>query len=342
MSWYNTSGPCPNYVLFSKVRYVRNPAKRNFPHLIDQKRSQELSLKLESILTSNGFRGENTVTGINPAILSLAERQLVERDFVYSERSRALYLNDPCNIVISVGGSDLISISSVVAGLSVIEAKNMASRAEETVDREIPFAYNERVGYLSYSCADCGSGLTLSAAMFLPSLRLIGGKEDLDGRLQALGMQLMPMFTYEDGDLYIISYKPHFLADEDSAAVHFSDTVSAIAEKERNALGMFFSGKGKIIYAAARRALGSLLYAESMSEHEMLSHVSSIRLCHCLSEEAQSSSLPSVSELNFLCAEGLSASVIATSNEACTSNEECERMRSTLISRYIERKKEVI
>lgn len=341
MSWYNTQGPCPNYVLFSKVRYIRNPAKLNFPPICDQKKLQEMTAKLNSLLTSNGFRGESTVSGVTPAILSLAERQLVESDFVYSENDRSLYLNDPCNLTIAIGGRDLISISSVTAGLSIIEAKNLASEAEEALDREIPFAYNERVGYLSSVCSECGSGLTLAAALYLPSLSLCDSFSALDSALSRLGMKITPMFTHSSADIYIVSFVPHFLADEDTAAVFFSDTVSAIAEKEKITLGMFFSGKGKIVYETARRALGTLLFCERIDEGEMLSLLSSVRLCHCLGAEIKPTALPSVEELNFLVAEGLSASVIATSKDVCATADDCDRLRASLLSRYIERKNEV-
>ena len=297
--------------------------------------------KLDKILTSNGFSGESTVSGVNPAILSLAERQLVERDFVYSDRPRALYLNDPCNLVIAIGGEELISISSVAAGLSVIEAKNKASEAEETIDREMSFAYSENIGYLSPNIANCGSGITFSVALYLPSLRLENSAEQIKSDLSSLGMSLTEMFTHECVDLYVLSYTPHYLADEDSAAVHFSDTVASIAEKEKSRLGIIFSGKGKIIYDAARRSFGALLYCESMGEGEMLSHLCSIRLSHCICPESGASTLPQITDINFLTAEGLCASVTATSKEVCASLSDCERMRASLISKYIDHKSEV-
>ena len=342
MSWFNTSGPCPNYVLYSKVRYTRNIAKQNFPHLLDRKREEESISRLDTLLTSNGFRGETTVSGVTPAILSLAERQLIERDFVYSERRRALYLNDPCNLMIAIGGDDFVSISSVMPGLSVIEAKNMASEAEDMIDLEIAFAYSDQIGYLSSSPSRCGSCLTLSATLFLPSLKLTDSIEPLKGSLRLIGIDLAPTFINTCGDLYTLSYTPHYLCDEDAATVRFSDTISAIVEKEKSDLGMIYSGKGKIIYANARRALGSLLYCESMSEEEMLNALASIRLYHCICDDVKAGELPGISELNFLSAEGLNASIIATSKDTCGSMEECERMRAELFGRYIEHKSEVV
>lgn len=341
MSWFNNSGPCQNYVLYSKVRYTRNIAKQSFPHILDRKREEESIAKLDALLISNGFRGETTVNGVTPAILSLAERQLIERDFVYSERRRALYLNDPCNLMIAIGGEDLISISSVMPGLSVIEAKNMASEAEDMIDGEIAFAYSDQIGYLSQAPSKCGSCLVLSATLFLPSLKETCSLEQLKSSLRHIGIDLSPTFIHNCVDLYTLSYSPHYLSDEDAATVKFSDTVSAIVEKEKSDLGMIYSGKGKIIYANARRALGSLLFCESMCEEEMLTALSTIRLCHCIGDDTKTADLPSVSEINFLSAEGLNASVIATSKETASSMDDCDRMRAELFKRYIDHKSEV-
>ena len=342
MSWYTTLGSSPDHVLFSKVRYVRNEAKRNFYHLLDSKRAQETLNKLNSLFTSNGFRGETVAQGISPAILSLCEKQLIEPDFVKSDRPRALYLNEPCNLVVAIGGRDLISISSVTSGLSVIEAENMASKAEELIDREIMFAYNDKLGYLSPSPSSVGSGLTFSAALYLPTLRNDGG-EALLRSLSARGLLLTPMFNASayTSDLYLLSYTPYFLADEDAATVFFSDTVANIIGSEKEAIGIKYDAKDKIIYENARRALGFLLYSESITECEMLEKLSEIRLALCTSKEIPAKELPSVQDLNYLCAEGLNSSVAVSAKDGCNSIDECNFLRAELIKRYINHKNEV-
>ncbi len=343
MSWYTTSGSSPDHVLFSKVRYVRNEAKRNFYHLLDTKRAQETLNRLNSLLTSNGFRGEAVAQGISPAMLSLSEKQLVERDFVYSDRQRALYLNEPCNLLVAIGGRDLISISSVTSGLSVIEAENMASKAEELIDRETTFAYNDKLGYLSPSTASVGSGLTFSAALYLPTLKTEGELERARQKLTPHGLSLDPMFVHvcHHPDLYLLSYTPYYLANEDAAAVFFSDAVSAAVSLEKERMGMIFKEQDRIIHDRARRSLGILLYSESITEGEMLERLSDIRLALCIIKDGASKELPSVQDVNYLCAEGLNSSVTASAKEGCTSQEECDILRAALIRRYINHKNEV-
>ena len=342
MSWYTSLGSSPDHVLFSKVRYIRNEAKRNFYHLLDSKRAQETLNRLNSLLTSNGFRGESVTQGITPAMLSLCEKQLIEPDFAHSDRPRALYLNDPCNLLVAIGGRDLISISSVTSGLSVIEAENMASKAEELIDREITFAYNDKIGYLSPSPSAVGSGLTFSAALYLPSVR-DEGIDILRQNLEPHRLSLYPMFSspHDRSDLYILSYTPYYLSDEDAATVFFSDAVSRIIANEKERIGIKFEGQDKIIYERSRRALGFLLYSERLTESEMLEKLSEIRLALCTIKDGASKELPGVQDINYLCAEGLNSSVTASAKEGCTSYDECDVLRAELVKRYINHKKEV-
>ena len=299
--------------------------------------------KIDSLLTSNGFRGESDISGINCAMVSLCEKHFIEKDFAYSTSARSLYINEPCNLFVAIGGSDLISIASVTAGLSVGEALNMAAKAEELLDRELSFSYSEKIGYLSPSPKNCGSGLTFSALLYLPSLRLFGRTELVRRALCDRGISLSPLFSYaeEKNDLYLISFTPYRFADESAAASLFSDAISALCDNESKTLGIILSEKGKIIYAQARRALGALLYCESISECEMLDLISAIRLSRCISNEETCSALPSFEELNFLCSEGLNASVAASAKEGCNSIEECDILRAELIKKYINHKSEV-
>jgi len=329
-----------DFVLYSKVRYIRNVAKQRFYSDADRNRAAENTARLDSILQKNGFRAEKVAAGVTAQALSLLEKGFVERDFVYSDKPRALYQNEPCNLLISLGGDNFISISSIVSGASIGEARNMAAGAEELIDREMPFAYLEGVGYLSPRISDCGSGAELSSALYLPSLRL-SSSEDVSS-LAPHDMSLRPMMCGGEnlGDIYILSYVPHHLSDEESAVRYFGGAVSTIIEKEKARLGMIAQNNDKNIFESARRALGTLLYSSALSEGELLRLLSDIRLSLCTSE-SRSEDLPRVATLNYLRAEGLSASVILASGKTCSSQYDCDRARAALVRGYIEHKNEV-
>ncbi len=341
MSWYNTTGPCQNYVLFSKVRYTRNIAKQNFYHLIDQKRSEDVRIKLDMLLQSNGFRCEKLLPGVSVSMLSLAEKQFLERDIIYSDKPRALYLNEPCNLLVAYGGDNYLTVTSIVAGLSIEEAGNMASGAERLCDGEIPFAYNGKLGYLTPMIRECGSGITFSSALYLPSLRLYGDAGIFTASSLQNDMHLTKMFCDGDknGDLYILTHTPHYLSSEESSMRYFTDTVSHICDREKARLDAMLKGCKADVKNSALRAYGMLRFSESLSEREMRALISDIRLYHCIATDT-SSRISSIQALNFLSAEGLNASVAASQKEGCTSQEECDIARALFVSRYIQHKNE--
>ncbi len=341
MSRYNSSSPYKGYVLLSKVKYIRNPAKQSFSRLLDPKSTAEILSRLDALLQGNGFRQEKLGSGVNPQIMALAEKSFIERDIVCSQGHRAIYLNEPCNLLVALGGEDLITVSSVVSGLSVEEALNMASGVEELLDREVDFAYSEGIGYLSPRISRSGSGLSLSASLYLPSLRHCG-MHAICSLLSEHSLALEPMFSDKDnsGDIYTLSFVPHYLADESGAQSFFSCAVTAIAEREGEVLSRLFSDKEKTVSNRARRALGALLCSDSLGEKELFEYISDIRLCHCTSKQAHAS-LPDIAALNYLSSEGLNCSVMASSKEKICSQDECDTARARLVRDYIEHIKEV-
>ncbi|MBE6583605.1 MAG: hypothetical protein E7649_01300 [Ruminococcaceae bacterium] len=339
MSWFNTQGQNPEIILFSRACYTRNVSKLPFSAGGDSKKLSELYSKIDRILTGNGFHAEMLPSGNSAAVLALAEKQLISADLVFGEGKRVVYLNEPCNLTVSLGGLELISIQSIMPGRAVSEAKNSASGAEELLDGELSFAYSESIGYLSPHPTHCGSCLELCAALYLPSLRLLSGYEDMRRALLQRGAILSPMFTHADnaGDLYTLSYTPEHLSNEENATLYFDSLLRELAANEQKHQKMLFPDAHASLTDKAARALGILKCAMRMSECEMLSLISDIRL----SITAQSQPcpmLPAISDLNYLCVEGLDCSLISSSNQKCSSLGELERLRADFLRNYISAK----
>ncbi len=335
MSWFNTQSAKSERILFSKACYTRNIAKLPFGSGADTKKLTEISQRAEKVLSSTGFRGERIAAGNNAVLLSLAEKQFASPELVFGDGARVIYLNEPCNLTVSIGGRELISIQSIIAGQAVIDAQKSAAVAEELLDGELTFAYSERIGYLSPFPERCGSGLELSAALYLPSVRLLDNYESLRRALLRRDARLSPMFThkYNPGDIYILSYSPPHLANEQYAAMYFDSMLSELSALDDKNQKMLYPDNSDELLDSAFRALGILKNARKMDECEMLRLISDIRLCLCLCENV--GELPSVTDLNFLSVEGLNCSLITSSNKKCTSDDDLSRIRASFLQKYI-------
>jgi protein arginine kinase len=336
MSWFTSEVKCSHYTVRSQTRYVRNLADLQFQGKADQKQIDQFFEKAEALLAKNGFRKETLPCGALPEVASFAEKGFIDRDFLLYDGKRSLFFNEPCSLAVALGGGDLISIRSLLAGNSIPETRNIAAAAEELLDREFEFAYSDTLGYISHSPLLCGSGIEFSALLYLPSLRLKKSSEALRYQCAVIGARLFPLTSCSDGDLYLLSHTPAPFSDEVSAARLFGILVSKIVEDEARADRIIFTEGDKIIIDRAWRAYGLLTNARMLSEAELLSLSSDLRLALAVCED--SSALPPVSacSLNLLLAQGLNSSVAAGCKE-CKSNSDCNHARAQSVHKILAR-----
>ena len=336
MSWFNSEGKSPHHVIFSETRYSRNLASVRFPKKAESAAIERFFEKAEALLTKNGFRKEELPEGAMPELSALAEKGFIDRDFLMHEGKRSLFFNEPCNLAVSLGGSDLINIRSILSGNAIPETRNIAAGAEELLDREFEFAYSEQSGYLSALPARCGSGVEFSALLYLPSLKFNKNAEALRYRSASLGATLFPFLadSCASSDLYILSHSPSHLSSEACTAASFGAMVSKLVADEERAERIIFAKSDTIIIDRAWRAYGILTNARRLSEGELLSLCSDIRICLAACEDPESSPPVCISSLNLLLAEGLNASVSAKSKE-CRDDADCERERAYLVRKIL-------
>ena len=340
MPWYTAEGKDPHHILRSDAQYIRNFASIPFSGRAAENQKCALFSELEKLLEANGFKKEPIPQGTSHR-LSYAEKGYLDtygficedNGEISDEYDRSLYFNEPCSLAVAVGGKDLLTIRALLPGRAVKEAQIIAREAEELFDKKFEFAYSSHFGYLSPSLERCGSGETLSAILFLPSISAFDEINILSRQCHGLGAALLPMFNHKGnpGDLYTLTYSPHHLSNRKAAAVGFDSIISSIIKKEKQYESIIFSEKSKIITDKAYRAMGIMLYAKRMSEAEMLSHLSSLRLLCAVIPDKKQEHPVALQKINLLFAECLNASV-AASDDSVKTQDELEEKRAVKIS----------
>ena len=332
MSWFNTEGVGSQFFIWSKTQFVRNLA--SVPFCEAGEAYSDAFKKVGDLLTQNGFRMENIRPGISTETMAFAEKQFVGRDLIYSDRERALFLNDPCSLAIAIGGDNFISIRSLLSGRAINESFNIASGAEELLDGELEFAYSERFGYLAKDPKDCGSASEISAALFLPALSYPHYRESTIRACTAFGASITPFSVYKDnpGDIYLISYKLPPNRAEGVSVSRFCSLCDKLVQNEKDGIRILFSDKRKLIIDKAWRAFGLISFAKSLCESEFLSLLSDIRLGLAVTDDKSLLPPVGISQLNSLLAYGLNASVVSEA-KVCASEEECDEARAIITAK---------
>lgn len=340
MSWYNTNESSNTHILWSRVRYSRDLAALPFKRDVGtqsrdtSERYAKTDSELNELMINNGFHEEILPTGLCAEACALAEKQFVSFAFVQADRSRAVYFNEPCSLTIFTGGESYMTVQALLAGSSLVEARKIASEAEEMLDREFEFAYSDKLGYLSSDISKCGSGVEFSVSLFLPSLRHGTRLQEFRCDAEAFGASFSPfMSKYENaGDIYIVSYRPSFLSDEEFTVRSFASFIESLVENEKKSERIIFANKSTLIVDRAWRAFGALAYAKSLDEDEMLSLLSRIRISLCLEQTKNYAPPCDLQSLNLLLAEGLNNSVISGASGGCANSEECKTVRAKYVN----------
>lgn len=319
MSWYNTEGTSPQFYVFSEAQYLRSPANLPF-HTREGEQYDKLLGEIDALMIQNGFQKEIIPSVPSARGLSLVEKQFVSRDDTSCER--ILYLNEPCNLAITVGGRHFFTIRAILAGHAIEESCNVAAGAEEMLDAAFESAYSDELGYLFADPSECGTGATLSAALYLPSLAYATSFERLRRDCSRAGAELTPLSAHRGnpGDLYRLSAAVPREIGERGCVGRLETLTEKIVKNEEATLRAIYGEKPARIADRACRAYGILSYAKEISEPEFLTLLSQMRLGLIFAPEA----MPPFDHLtlNALLADGLCGSVAANAIPLCVTEEE--------------------
>ena len=335
MSWYNTEGAYASHILYTRISYIRNPASIGFGNKANQAELLPLLSKVNSILNSNGFRKEIFGESSQTELYSLYEKQFVQKELLRSSAEKSIYLNEPCNLIISLGGKNFFNVSSLLSGLSVNEALKAAGCAEELLDKEIEFAYSDDLGYLSPVPRDVGSGIEFSCALFLPSAQDKENENYFSQIALDSHASLSPLIQgCGSSSLYVLKFRPQGKMSEQSSALLFEMIAKKTINAEKEFSRIKFTPLSKIIIEDAWRTFGILLYARSIEASELFNLIRTLRLCSIIESEAEKPPV-SILKINRLIAECQNYSII--SSEKCKNEDDIALSRAKAVKEILQK-----
>lgn len=335
MSWLDNDGKLSENVLFSKFTYVRNLADTPAQGMSAEQLSGFITAT-EELLKKNGFSMQSVENTTSPLSGSLCEHQYTEADTYSTQSVRAVFFNEPCNLCISIGGANLICISSILSGASIRDAYKISSSAEELMDSKFDFAFDHKSGYLSPVPTDCGSGIRMTCAVYLPCLTSSGKISSLTAVMCKHGISLYPLFSQKStGDIYMMTCSPSRNISEDEAVSIFEQLISYATDLER---AEYDNISPKMLFNVAEeasRASGILSYCLSLSENELIDLTSRIRLSLCLGCSDMLTRTVTPCILNQILFDNLSCSVMTHSASPVTDKSSLDRERAMSVRKAI-------
>lgn len=308
-------------VLSCRVRLARNVTDMPFVSRMSMEQAETMIRRVNDALNQNGeYRLLRMLDLGDNERMRLVERHLCSHELAM-EAKGALFLNKNETMAIMVNEEDHLRIQCILPGLDLYEADSQSSIVDNTLARQLPFAFDGQWGYLSACPTNVGTGMRASAMLHMPALVRSGGAEQVLGAVAKLGLAVRGFYgegSGAPGHIYQISNSASLGISEDEITMGLTETIGQLAEQEMRFRKAALVHNESALLDAVFRSYGVCRYAHSMSFKEFMDHCSNLKLGVSLGllegmEQAQ---------IDRMIAQGQSASVCAVAGRLMDETEE--------------------
>jgi protein arginine kinase len=278
--WYQGQGNNSDVVVYSKVVLARNLADSPFPNRMSRDIRKSVCKKLHATIKNSSLGNEfeliNLADCTKAQAVSFAEKQLISAQFANSQENAAFMLSSNEDVSIMLCEEDHIKITSFNAGQDIEASYSKANEVDDVFIKNLKLAYSDKLGFLTSSPMNLGTGLKASFVLHLPALVNKGAIYQLSTMVGKLGLSLRELFKNGAGDMYVLSNQVTLGITEKSAMDNINAICDQIVKQERIArdeLKENFEFEDKIY-----RTLGILKMARKLDLEEFLQYISLVRL----------------------------------------------------------------
>jgi len=282
--WYRDSGPESDLVIASRVRLLRNYDGRMFPGKMSQAERSEVLLRTEE--ASEKLAGTLGVElnrvpldTLSPEQkMALHERQIMNHSALLSTDDIGLFSSADEAFSLTVNCTDHLRFLSSGWGKILPELYERVSAAAAVIGDKTPYAFDEKLGYLTSQIENLGTGMRAYTVVHLPLLSAGKGFQKLCQDMSRCGVLLREAWTRDaqgTGGLYVL-YNQRTLGMTEREILSFVTGVTdRLAENERRLrVNIPRIQLRDMVY----RSYGILEYASLLDLGEACRHLSNLML----------------------------------------------------------------
>jgi protein arginine kinase len=283
--WVSATGPEADVAVFTRCRLHRNLADFPFPSqcTLDERRAVEerVSGVLESLnLMATGayFRISDLDTRDRRF---LVERRLVAPGLVDIETPAGVYVCDDQGLSITINGENHLTLTCIFSGLQLNEAWARMNLLDDMLAGALDYAFSERLGYLTTSVRDVGTGFRAGVLLHLPGLSLANLLASVSEDVATKRHWIEPFpetARAAQGELHFLSHISTLGRSEEETLFHLKHLAGELIAKERETRKHIRKDAPLQIEDRVGRALGVARHARLLASAEADSLLSSLRL----------------------------------------------------------------
>ncbi|MDQ0418247.1 protein arginine kinase [Croceifilum oryzae] len=287
--WMKVKGPQSDIVFSSRVRIARNLTELPFPMMAGTSQGEKVVKTIEKawkkikkhqpILQSAELIRMENLTDLEKRVL--VEKHLISPSLAEDSRHGAAIISHDESLSIMINEEDHLRIQVLYPGLQLEKAWELASSIDNLLEKELSFAFDDQVGYMTNCPTNVGTGIRASVMVHLPALAMTQQLNRLIPAIMQVGLAVRGIYGEGSealGQLYQVSNQVTLGQSEEEIIENLIGVVLQMIEHEQSARTRLTSISIIQLEDRVYRSLGILAYSRIMDSKEAMKRLSDVRL----------------------------------------------------------------
>jgi protein arginine kinase len=283
--WLKSEGADSDVVISTRVRLARNIAEFPFTGRANEKQKSEILGVCEGAV--EGLKLEGKMHAVHLPELDeqtrdiLIERHLISRELSNADGPRGVVFDQNERLSLMINEEDHLRAQSICSGFDVQDAFESICNVDRQLEKSLPFATSSKYGYLTACPTNVGTAMRVSVMVHLPALMLKDHIDKVYKAAQRMHHAVRGLYgegTRAFGDMFQISNQTTLGRTETEIVDNIRAIVPKVLDYERRMRGTIFTEERPFVEDKVIRALALLRSARQLNVHEMMTHLSLVRL----------------------------------------------------------------
>ncbi|HEY5493255.1 MAG TPA: hypothetical protein VIK15_01575 [Candidatus Anoxymicrobiaceae bacterium] len=284
--WMREKGPGYPLVISSRARIARNLEGLPFPIAADEEdleraRGMVLEAVSRRVAEDRDWQISFAEELSRNKLEMMAEEHLTCAAFSDRVGGRALAVGPNDGRSVMVNEEDHVRIQAVVSGAQFMKAWKAADEIDTALETEIQYSYDQRLGFLTSSPSNVGTGLRVSAMLHLPALVITGEIGKTISALAQAGIYVRGLYGEGSGvagNIFQISNRQTLGRTEEFIVSNMDMIVRQVVDNERTARKMMLREAELDLTDRVHRSLGVVERCRRVCYYEALELISLVKL----------------------------------------------------------------
>lgn len=212
---------------------------------------------------------------------ALFEQHLISKELIENKDISSVAISEDEKIIIMINEEDHIREQAIESGFNLYKPYRKLSKIDDEILSSLPIAFDKKLGFITASPSNLGTGMRASVMLFLPALERLDKIGDLISNAKANGLTVRGIYGEGSkalGAFYQISNQCSLGLDENEIIDNVSEFGYDICKREQEAREYLLENEYDFYKDLTLRAYGTLTNCYLLGEDEMISLLSLVKL----------------------------------------------------------------